>query len=63
MVRTVESDLFHERERVESEKERVSRRVSSEKKIKFLADTCSNLQFLWVFPSSHLSRSRHVGPA
>ena len=42
MVRNVESDLFHERERVESEKQRASRRVSSEKKIKFLAEICSN---------------------
>ena len=45
MVRNVESDLFHERERVESEKERASRRVSSEKKIKFLAETYSNSSF------------------
>jgi len=41
-----ESDLFHERERVESERERAGRRVSGEKKIKFLAETCSNSQFL-----------------
>ena len=30
-----ESDLFHEPERVESEKEQAGRRVSGEKKIKF----------------------------